>query len=60
MKNINNIQSMFLAAILSASVAHVQAENNFEVKNIGELKSIASAQLNGKIPFNSLLQQQPL
>lgn len=60
MKNINRIKSMFLAAILSGSVAHVQAENNFEVKNIGELKSIASAQLNGKIPFNSLLQQQPL
>lgn len=60
MKRHSAIKKFILATMLSVSIANVQAETNTEVKNIGELKSIASAQLNGKVPLNSLIQQKPL
>lgn len=60
MKKCHNITAFLLAVTLVNSMANVRAENNFDVKNIGELKSIASAELNGKVLFNSLLKQKPL
>jgi acetolactate decarboxylase len=48
------------AAILATNLINASAKDAFEVSNIGELKQIASSQLNGQVPFKSLLQDKPL
>jgi putative intracellular protease/amidase len=53
-------KQVLLASILFVTLINAYAATNVEVKNIGELKQIATSQLNGKVPFKSLLQDKQL
>jgi putative intracellular protease/amidase len=51
-------KQILLASILATTLVH--AAETVEVKNIGEIKQIATSQLNGNVPFKSLLADKPL
>lgn len=54
------LQPIILATLLASQIANISAKDMVEVNHIGELRQIATSQLNEKVPFKSLLQDKPL
>jgi putative intracellular protease/amidase len=59
-KMLKIFKKMSVVLIFVAYSITVGAQELVEVKTIGELKQLATSQLNGKVPLKSLLQNKPL
>ena len=62
-RNINKtklLHQFILATLLASQIANLSAKDMVEVNHIGELRQIATSQLNEKVPFKSLLQDKAL